>query len=111
METDVFYRSARTMVGSFFLYGAHTVQPIPPLDPSRGMSAAVLMTMAVALWVMVEFLDIYFRWLDTTKRGRKQAQWRNLARDIISNVVQDILSTLGMAPSRGATDRNRSKRR
>jgi len=108
--TDFLSQGARTAVGAFFVYGAKSVQPVPPIDPSRGMSAAVLMGMAVALWVMIEFLDIYFKRLDTTKR-RKPPR-RNLTQEIASNLVQDILSTLGMAPaSRGANGRNRSRRK
>lgn len=112
MGTDVIYQGARSAVGLFFLYGAKALQPIPPLDPSRGMSAAILMTMAIVLWLTVEFFDVYFRRFDPTRRRRKKPQRRDPARDIVSNLVQEILSALGMASTnRGASGRNHSRRK
>ena len=108
MGTDVIYQGARSAAAAFFAYGAKAIQPIPPLDPSRSMDAALLMSMAVALWVIIEFFDIYFRRLDPTTRRRRG----NLGRDIVSNLVHEIGSTLGMAPTnRRASGRNYSKRK
>lgn len=107
MGTDIIYQGVRSAIAMFFVDGARALQPIPPLDPSRGMVSAVFMMMAVVLWVTVEYFDIYFRRLDPTKRRR--TKWR---REIVLNLVREIMIVLGVASiNRGAIGGNSNRRR
>jgi hypothetical protein len=76
------------------------------------MLAAFLVMVALALWTMIEHLAAA-RLLDSTrKRKGKKPRRRNLAPVVVSNLVQDILSALGMAPAnRGAGGRTHGRRR
>ena len=112
MGTGVISQGARGAVGMFFLYGVRALQPVPPLDPSRGMASALLMAMAIVLWLTVEFFDIYFRRLDPTKRIRGKSKPQNLMWQIVFNLVQQILIALGMAStSHNSIVGNSSRRR
>jgi len=112
VDTDFIYQGARTAAGAFFVWGAKTLAPPPDLNASRAMLAAFLVMVALALWTMIEHLAAA-RLLDSTrKRKGKKPRRRNLAPVVVSNLVQDILSALGMAPAnRGAGGRTHGRRR
>ena len=112
MDTDVIYNGARTAAGAFFVYGAQTLRPPPPLDSSRAMLAAFLVMVALALWMIIEQLAAA-RLLDPMrKRKGKKPRRRKLARSIIPNLVQDILSAFGITTAnRGIGGRNSSSRK
>jgi len=111
MDTDVIYQGARGAAGAFFLYGAQTLKPPPPLDSSRAMLAAFLVTVALALWMMIEQLASSKSLGSTGKRKNGKPRRRNAARGIVFSLVHDILSALGVAPmSRGVSGGNHGRR-
>jgi hypothetical protein len=93
VRPNVIYQGACSAIGAFFVYAGKELMPPPPIDSSRIMLAAYLVTIALVLWVSVESIASTFRNdpLDppdppTRRKGRKP-QRHNLARDIVSNVV------------------------
>jgi hypothetical protein len=114
VATGVIYQGARGAVVTFFVYGGKELVPPPPLDQSRAMLAAFLVTIALVLWVTIEQLGFSLDPMPKgkgkkPKRRRSSSAWGN-----VSGLVRDIFSAFGIAPAAGdltGGDASRRKRR